>query len=136
MGAAQAAGPEYVEADKLNVNHYCLKPGIEQKLDAMLTGKLSIYDNDFGTNWEDVLNTIYDWVKENNASVAIIDNLMALDLPHRHDGQVRHADAHRQAFLSDGQGAENSTFTLSAILARQKPSRVKGTSAAPPISPT
>ena len=77
----QAAGPEYVEADKLNVNHYCLKPGIEQKLDAMLTGKLSIYDNDFGTNWEDVLNTIYDWVKENNASVAIIDNLMALDLP-------------------------------------------------------
>lgn len=77
----QAAGPEYVEADKLNVNHYCLKPGIEQKLDAMLTGKLSIYDNDFGTNWEDVSNTIYDWVKENNASVAIIDNLMALDLP-------------------------------------------------------
>ena len=77
----QAAGPEYVEADKLNVNHYCLKPGIEQKLDAMLTGKLSIYDNDFGTNWEDVLNTIYDWVKKNNDSVAIIDNLMALDLP-------------------------------------------------------
>ena len=47
----------------------------------MLTCKLSIYDNDFGTNWEDVLNTIYDWVKKNNASVAIIDNLMALDLP-------------------------------------------------------
>ena len=67
--------------DPLNQNHYCLKPGIEEKLDAMLTGKLSIYDNDFGTDWEVVTNTIYDWVKKNEASVVIIDNLMALDIP-------------------------------------------------------
>lgn len=77
----QAAGPESVEADKLSCGHYCLKPGIEQKLDAMLSGMLAIYDNDFGTDWEVVLNTVYDWVKQNSASVAIIDNLMALDLP-------------------------------------------------------
>lgn len=77
----QAAGPEYVMPDRLNVNHYCLKPGIEQKLDAMLTGKLSIYDNDFGTDWEVVTNTIYDWIRQNGASVVIIDNLMALDIP-------------------------------------------------------
>ena len=76
----QAAGPEFVMPDRLNVNHYCLKPGIEQKLDAMLTGKLSIYDNDFGTDWEVVTNTIYDWVRRNDASVVIIDNLMALDI--------------------------------------------------------
>ena len=77
----QAAGPEFVMQDRLNVNHYCLKPGIEEKLDAMLTGKLSIYDNDFGTDWEVVTNTIYDWVRKNGASVVIIDNLMALDIP-------------------------------------------------------
>ena len=77
----QAAGPENVEADKLSCGHYCLKPGIEQKLDAMLSGMLAIYDNDFGTDWEVVLNTVYDWIKQNSASVAIIDNLMALDLP-------------------------------------------------------
>ena len=40
-----------------------------------------IYDNDFGTDWEIVMNTVYDWIKQNSASVAIIDNLMALDLP-------------------------------------------------------
>ena len=77
----QAAGPDFVMQDPLNQNHYCLKPGIEEKLDAMLTGKLSIYDNDFGTDWEVVTNTIYDWVKKNEASVVIIDNLMALDIP-------------------------------------------------------
>ena len=77
----QAAGPDFVMQDPLNPNHYCLKYGIEEKLDAMLTGKLSIYDNDFGTDWEVVTNTIYDWVKKNEASVVIIDNLMALDIP-------------------------------------------------------
>ena len=77
----QAAGPEYVTQDSLNANHYCLKPGIEEKLDNLLRGKLSIYDNDFGTDWELVANTIYDWVRKNEASVVIIDNLMALDIP-------------------------------------------------------
>ncbi|MBQ8160220.1 MAG: AAA family ATPase [Clostridia bacterium] len=77
----QAAGPDFVMQDPLSPNHFCLKPGIEQKLDAMLTGKLSIYDNDFGTDWERVTNTIYDWVRKNGASVVIIDNLMALDIP-------------------------------------------------------
>lgn len=77
----QAAGPDFVMQDPLNPNHYCLKHGIEEKLDAMLTGKFSIYDNDFGTDWEVVANTIYDWVKKNEASVVIIDNLMALDIP-------------------------------------------------------
>lgn len=90
----QAAGPENVELDKLNSNHYCLKPGIEQKLDAMLAGRLSIYDNDFGTDWEVVLRTVYNWVKQNNAAVAIIDNMMALDIPHvsmldKYDMQTR-----------------------------------------------
>lgn len=77
----QAAGPDFIMPDQLNPNHYCLKPGIEAKLDALLTGKLSIYDNDFGTDWELVTRTIYDWVKEHEASVVIIDNLMALDIP-------------------------------------------------------
>lgn len=77
----QAAGPNNVMQDPIAANHYCLKPGIEAKLDAMLTGKLSIYDNDFGTDWAVVMNTIYEWVKAQQASVVIIDNLMALDLP-------------------------------------------------------
>ena len=77
----QAAGPDYIMPDPLNPNHFCLKQGIEEKLDAMLTGKLSIYDNDFGTDWELVTNTIYEWVKQNEAAVVIIDNLMALDIP-------------------------------------------------------
>ena len=76
----QAAGPDYVMPDPLNPNHFCLKPGIEAKLDAMLTGKFAIYDNDFGTDWEIVISTIYDWVQQNGASVAIVDNLMALDI--------------------------------------------------------
>lgn len=66
--------------DPLNPNHFCLKPSIEAKLDAMLTGKFAIYDNDFGTDWEIVISTIYDWVQQNGASVAIVDNLMALDI--------------------------------------------------------
>ncbi len=77
----QAAGPDYVMSDPLNPNHFCLQHGIEEKLDAMLTGKLSIYDNNFGTDWELVTNTIYEWVKRNEAAVVIIDNLMALDIP-------------------------------------------------------
>ena len=77
----QAAGPDYVMPDPLNPNHFCLQHGIEEKLDAKLTGKLSIYDNDFGTDWELVTNTIYDWVKQNESAVVIIDNLMALDIP-------------------------------------------------------
>lgn len=31
----QAAGPDFVMQDPLNQNHYCLKPGIEEKLDAI-----------------------------------------------------------------------------------------------------
>ena len=89
----QAAGPNYVEEDKLNPNHYCLKHGIEKKLDAMLTGKLAIYDNQFGTDWETVMKTIEAWVRKNEASVVIIDNLMALDIPtgsmDKYDAQSR-----------------------------------------------
>ncbi len=77
----QAAGPDNVMPDPLNPNHFCLQHGIEEKLDAALTGKLSIYDNDFGTDWELVTNTICDWVKQNESAVVIIDNLMALDIP-------------------------------------------------------
>ncbi len=77
----QAAGPDNVMPDPLNPNHFCLQHGIEEKLDAALTGKLSIYDNDFGTDWELVTNTICDWVRQNESAVVIIDNLMALDIP-------------------------------------------------------
>ena len=77
----QAAGPENVMPDPVNVNHFCLKYGVEERLDKALGGRLAIYDNDFGTDWETVIRTIYDWVKEKGASVVIIDNLMALDVP-------------------------------------------------------
>lgn len=67
--------------DPIAANHYCLKPGIERKLDMLLKGKLAIYDNSFGTNCEEVLKTIYEWVKAEQTEVVIIDNLMALDFP-------------------------------------------------------
>ena len=70
-----------------------MKHGIEKKLDAMLTGKLAIYDNQFGTDWETVMKTIEAWVRKNEASVVIIDNLMALDIPtgsmDKYDAQSR-----------------------------------------------
>ena len=77
----QAAGPEYVEPDKLNPNHFCVKPGVEEKIKQALADPIAIYDNDFGTKWEDVVNTLYDWVREEKADVVVIDNLMALDIP-------------------------------------------------------
>lgn len=77
----QAAGPNNVMPDPIAANHYCLKPGIERKLDMLLKGKLAIYDNSFGTNCEEVLKTIYEWVKAEQTEVVIIDNLMALDFP-------------------------------------------------------
>ena len=41
-----------------------------------------------------MLHTLYNWIKQNNAAVAIIDNMMALDIPHvsmldKYDMQTR-----------------------------------------------
>ncbi len=77
----QAAGPDNVRKDPLNGNHYCLKPGVAERLDLALKGNLAVYDNNFGTEWETVIRTVEDWVKKQGASVVTVDNLMALDLP-------------------------------------------------------
>lgn len=76
----QAAGPQYVEEDKLNPNHYAVKACIKKRIEEYLANEIAIYNNDFGTDWEQVVQTIEDWIKANNSDVVIIDNLMALDI--------------------------------------------------------
>lgn len=130
----QAAGPNNVMPDPIAANHYCLKPGIERKLDMLLKGKLAIYDNSFGTNCEEVLKTIYEWVKAEQTEVVIIDNLMALDFP--------------MATAADKYDMQSRTVKLFSAMAKelnvhihfichprkQRVSFVKGTSAAPQTS--
>lgn len=76
----QAAGPNNVEEDKLNPNHFSVKATVRQKIADALSDSIAIYNNDFGTRWEDVVTTIEAWVTEHKSDVVIIDNLMALDM--------------------------------------------------------
>lgn len=77
----QAAGRDQVEPDPMSPNHYRLKEGVKEKLNSMMSGSFAIYNNDFGNSWETVASVIFDWVREKQSDVVIIDNLMALNLP-------------------------------------------------------
>ena len=77
----QAAGKDQVEPDPLSPNHYKLKEGVKEKLNELMRGKLAIYNNNYGNSWEQVTNIMFAWIKEQNADMVIIDNLMALDFP-------------------------------------------------------
>lgn len=77
----QAAGKEQVEPDPLCPMHHRLKQGIRERLDKALSGKIAIYNNDYGSDWEQVILTIHNWVEKQQADVVVIDNLMALNLP-------------------------------------------------------
>lgn len=77
----QAAGKDQVEIDPLSPNHYKLKAGVKERLNELMRGKLAIYNNDYGNSWEQVTEIMFAWIKEQQADMVIIDNLMALDIP-------------------------------------------------------
>lgn len=77
----QCAGAKHVKKSNIDKVQYEATEYVKKKINEWIEDKIAIYDNDYGTAWEIVVDTIFNWVREKHADVIIIDNLMALELP-------------------------------------------------------
>ena len=76
----QAAGRQFTkESDKYEGVYYISKD-ISRKIDLWLKDKLFVYNNDYGTNFTQLLADFKEIVNEKKLDWVIFDNLMALDL--------------------------------------------------------
>ena len=73
-----AAGPANVVAQA--DGFYYVPRGVAEKIDAWDSGRLFIYNNDYGNNSEQILHDAEMLIKEAGVRLLILDNMMALDM--------------------------------------------------------
>lgn len=75
-----AAGKAFVKQKAGYENLFYCPKNVADKIHEWLKGKLFLYNNDYGTNWELLLQKIEEVIKEKGVKLILIDNLMTLDL--------------------------------------------------------
>ena len=75
-----AAGKAFVKQKAGYENLYYCPQNVAEKIHEWLKGKLFLYNNNYGTNWQKLLDKIKEIIKEKNVKLILIDNLMTLDL--------------------------------------------------------
>lgn len=73
------AGKNRVEKKEGFENIYFVRRMVAQKINAWLDGKLWLYNNSYGNDWEKIFNDLDETVNQ-GAKLVILDNLAALDL--------------------------------------------------------
>lgn len=75
-----AAGKAFVKQKAGYENLFYCPNNIADKIHEWLKEKLFLYNNNYGTNWQKLLDKIKEVVKEKQVKLVLIDNLMTLDL--------------------------------------------------------
>ena len=76
----QAAGRQYTTKSTFSENSFFVKRNIGEKIDAWLTDKLFVYNNNYGNKFNQLLSDMREHVRKNKVDIIILDNLMALDI--------------------------------------------------------
>lgn len=77
---AQCAGRQFVSPSKFGKNLYYVKRSVSEKIDMWLDGKLYLYNNEYGNNFEQLVCDMEEFIDKEDIDFVILDNLMALDL--------------------------------------------------------
>ena len=87
-----AAGKDYVKQKVGYEDFYYAPKQVCDEIHKWLRGKFWLYENDYGSEWENLKADIIDKIHENGVNLIVVDNLMALDLdgaPSDNDVQTR-----------------------------------------------
>lgn len=87
-----AAGKDLVKEKAGFVDFFYAPQNVCDEIHKWLRGKFWLYENDYGSEWNQLKEDILDKVHENGVHLVIVDNLMALDLdgaPSDNDVQTR-----------------------------------------------
>lgn len=74
-----AAGKENLTPSKINEGKYYVPNNIGEQIDQWLDGKFFIYNNEYGTKWEQIFNDMEELLKV-GVKVFALDNLFSLDI--------------------------------------------------------
>lgn len=92
-----AAGKNYVRKKEGFENFYYTPQNICDKIDAWLDGKLFLYNNSYGSKWEQLFNDIKELVDSKGVQLIVLDNLAALCI----DGYDSGTYANQTKFILD-----------------------------------
>ena len=92
-----AAGKNYVRKKEGFENFYYTPNSVSEKVNNWLDGKLFLYNNAYGSKWEQLFNDIKELVDKENVQLVIIDNLAALCI----DGYDSGTYANQTKFVLD-----------------------------------
>lgn len=74
-----AAGKEYLKPSSYGDGKYYVPQQIGELIDQWLDGKFFLYNNEYGTKWQQIFNDMQELLKV-NVKVFILDNLFSLDI--------------------------------------------------------
>lgn len=74
-----AAGKAFVRQKAGYENIYYAPKNVSDKINDWLDGKLFLYNNDYGSNWDQLYDKIVEIIHTEGVKLVMIDNLMALD---------------------------------------------------------
>ena len=75
-----AAGKNYVQRKSGYDNLFYVPKATCDKIDEWLNGKLFLYNNSYGSNWQQLFNDIKELVENEGVHLILIDNLAALNI--------------------------------------------------------
>lgn len=75
----QAAGRQFTTPTEYQ-NYYYVKPGIGQKIDRWLEDRFFLYNNQYGSEYNELLAELEELLKTKEIDVLILDNIMSMDL--------------------------------------------------------
>lgn len=75
-----AAGKNYVQRKSGYDNLFYVPKATCDKIDEWLNGKLFLYNNSYGSNWQQLFNDIKEFVENEGVHLILIDNLAALNI--------------------------------------------------------
>lgn len=75
-----AAGKNYVQRKSGYDNLFYVPKATCDKIDEWLNGKLFLYNNSYGSNWQQLFNDIKELVENKGVHLILIDNLAALNI--------------------------------------------------------
>lgn len=92
-----AAGKGYVRKKQGFDNLYYTPKDVCEKIDSWIDGKLFLYNNSYGSKWEQLFNDVKEIVEEKGVQLVILDNLATLCI----DGYESGVYANQTKFIID-----------------------------------
>lgn len=92
-----AAGKGYVRKKQGFDNLYYTPKDVCEKIDSWIDGKLFLYNNSYGSKWEQLFNDVKEIVEEKGVQLVILDNLATLCI----DGYDSGTYANQTKFIID-----------------------------------